>query len=176
MQRIRGPFWLGVFPPGAPGKLKAEVYAMNSLTPFIRHEMDNLPGPKARPGAASSRNSPPLGRTPASAIDRAEPSQPGGAPAPAPQPPAGPGQTPHPGPGSIPRGAVPYTDGTPAASRQKNAESFLAGTTPGVMAAYMPENNRVDAKTADPRRARPAQQDDETVQRLVEWREEAPYG
>ena len=148
---------------------------MNSLTPFIRHEMDNLPGPKARPGAASSRNSPPLGRAPVSAA-RTEPNQPGGAPAPVPQPPAGPGQTPHPGPDSIPRGAVPYTDGTPAASRQKNAESFLAGTTPGVMAAYMPENNRVESKDTDPRRARPAQQDDETVQRLVEWREEAPYG
>lgn len=175
MRCIRGPFCAGVFPPGAAGNLKAEVYAMNSLTPFIRHEMDNLPGPKARPGANSSRNSPPLGRAPVSAAP-AEPNQPGSAPAPAPQPPAGPGQTPHPGPDSIPRGAVPYTDGTPAASRQKNAASFLAGTTPGVMAAYMPENNRVNAKAAAPRRARPAQQDDETVQRLVEWREEAPYG
>ena len=39
----------------------------------------------------------------------------------------------HPGP--IRRG-VPVTDGTPAPCRQKNAASFLAGETPGVMAAY----------------------------------------
>ncbi len=139
---------------------------MNTLTPFVHHEMDNQPGTPGRPEASGSLKSPPLGRTP----------QPGPPPAPAPQPPAGPGQTPHPGPGSVPRGGVPCTDGTPAACRQKNAASFLAGDTPGVMASYMPENNRVDPRGVPPRKARPTQEDDETVQRLVEWREDAPYG
>ena len=36
------------------------------------------------------------------------------------------------------RAGIPMTDGTPAPCRQKNAESFLAGKTPGVMATYGP--------------------------------------
>ena len=36
------------------------------------------------------------------------------------------------------RPGVPMTDGTPAPCRQKNAASFLAGKTPGVMATYGP--------------------------------------
>ena len=34
------------------------------------------------------------------------------------------------------RAGIPMTDGTPAPCRQKNAASFLAGDTPGVMASY----------------------------------------
>ena len=32
--------------------------------------------------------------------------------------------------------SIPMTDGTPVACRQKNAEEFLAGNVPGVMAQY----------------------------------------
>ncbi len=68
--------------------------------------------------------------------------------------------------------------------RQKNAEGFLAGNTPGVMHFYAPEmadkkaEHRLQplAPTAYPGSADLAAEDDETVQRLVEWREESPYG
>ena len=32
--------------------------------------------------------------------------------------------------------SIPMTDGTPVACRQKNAQEFLAGHVPGVMAQY----------------------------------------
>lgn len=88
---------------------------MNTLTPFIRHEMDTLPN---------------------ETHGRANPSQP------------------------------ELWVKTCLPSRQKNARSFLKGQTPGVMASYAPEMYHTDC----------CQEDDETVLRLVEWREEAPYG
>lgn len=68
--------------------------------------------------------------------------------------------------------------------RQKNAMSYLAGRTPGVMAFYAPETGCPQAQqtlqgrapTAWPAAADLAAEDDETVQRLVSWRQQAPYG
>ena len=37
---------------------------MNSLTPFIRHEMDEQPGASSAPENSCSRCSPPLGKEP----------------------------------------------------------------------------------------------------------------
>ena len=37
---------------------------MNSLEPFIRHELENQPGTAAAPQANSTRNAPPLGSIP----------------------------------------------------------------------------------------------------------------
>ena len=37
---------------------------MNSLTPFIRHELENQPGPAAAPENICTRCSPPLGKEP----------------------------------------------------------------------------------------------------------------
>ena len=37
---------------------------MNSLEPFIRHELENQPGTAAAPQASSTRNAPPLGSMP----------------------------------------------------------------------------------------------------------------
>ncbi len=51
-------------------------------------------------------------------------------------------------------------------SRQKNARSFLKGETPGIQQSSAPE--------ISPNQS--CQEEDETVQRLLEWREEAPYG
>lgn len=82
---------------------------MNSLEPFIRHELENQSGTAAAPQASSTRNAPPLGSMPL-------------------QPPAAPDK-----PG------VPMTDGTPMACRQKNAAAFLAGDVQtSVMAHYAP--------------------------------------
>ena len=84
-----------------------------------------------------------------------------------------PGQTPHPDTGSTPQG-VPMTDGTPAACRQKNAQEFLAGKVPGVMAQYAPGLFSTLQHTHS---AHPAPDEDaDAVQQLVEWRENAPYG
>ncbi len=88
---------------------------MNTLTPFIRHEMDTLPNETH-------------------------------------------GRANHGQPERWAETCLP--------SRQKNARSFLKGQTPGVMASYAPEMRHTDC----------CQEDDETVLRLVEWREEAPYG
>lgn len=69
-------------------------------------------------------------------------------------------------------------------SRQKNAADFLAGNTPGVMAFYAPEEQRLATQHPCPQPAniqantRPdnaALEDAETVARLVAWREEASY-
>lgn len=51
-------------------------------------------------------------------------------------------------------------------SHQKNARSFLKGETPGIQQSSAPE---IAVNHS-------CQEDDETVQRLLEWREEAPYG
>lgn len=88
---------------------------MNTLTPFIHHNMDNLPNEThGRADNASSE--------------------------------------------SWSHQCFP--------SRQKNARFFLKGETPGVMADYVPEMCQSTS----------CQEDDETVLKLVEWREEAPYG
>ena len=88
---------------------------MNTLTPFIRHEMDNLPNEThGRARAADS----------------------------------------------------PSWAGTCMPCRQKNARCFLQGNTPGTQKTALPELSLTDC----------CQQDEETVLRLVEWREQAPYG
>ncbi len=89
---------------------------MNSLTPFIQHNMDNLPNETHGLADANSHKR------------------------------------------SWAKQCIP--------SRQKNAKSYLKGETPGVMASYAPEMSHDSS----------CQEDDETVQRLLEWREQAPYG
>lgn len=54
-----------------------------------------------------------------------------------------------------------------APSRQKQAEEFLKGNSPGVMQRYAPD------AVADPEEG--WVESDETVQRLARWREEAIY-
>ena len=49
---------------------------------------------------------------------------------------------------------------------QKNAAFFLKGQTPGLQRTLTPQDDN----------APPCRQDGETVLKLVEWREEAPYG
>ena len=134
---------------------------MNSLTPFIHHALPDRPGPSSAPEANCSRCSPPLGKQP-------DPTQPPGDP-------SAPGtQLPPPVPGSAPQAGVPMTDGTPAACRQKNAQEFLAGKVPGVMAQYAPGlfSTRQHTHSAHPA----PDEDADAVQQLVEWRENAPYG
>ena len=53
-------------------------------------------------------------------------------------------------------------------SQQRFAKAFLAGKAPGLQQRYAP-----DAKVSD---VEGWVEDDETVERLVRWREEAPYG
>lgn len=53
-------------------------------------------------------------------------------------------------------------------SRQRFAQAFLGGQAPGVQQSYAP-----GAKASD---VEGWVEDDETVERLVRWREEAPYG
>ena len=96
-----------------------------SLTPFIRHEMDEQPGASSAPENSCSRCSPPLGKEPEAPVIL----PPGDPTAPGTQVPPQietPGQTPHPDTNSAPQG-VPMTNGTPAACYQKNAREFLAG-------------------------------------------------
>ena len=85
---------------------------MNSLEPFIRHELENQSGTTAAPQANSTRIAPPLGSMPL-------------------QPPAAPDtpgtQLPPPELPQPEKPGVPMTDGTPVACRQKNAAAFLAG-------------------------------------------------
>ena len=144
---------------------------MNSLTPFIRHELEHRPGSSAAPEKSCSRCSPPLGKEP-------EPVQmPGDPAAPGTQVPPHietPGQTPHPDTGSTPQG-VPMTDGTPVACRQKNAKDFLAGDVQtSVMTHYAPGlfSTRQHTHSAHPA----PEEDAAAVQELVTWREDAPYG
>ena len=82
-------------------------------------------------------------------------------------------QLPPPEPDLPPIQAVPMTDGTPAACMQKNAEEFLAGNTPGVMAQYAPGLFSTEQKRNS---RQPAPDDPEAVKELVRLREEEPYG
>ena len=135
---------------------------MDSLTPFIRHELEDRPGVSAAPEAACSRCSPPLGKEP-------DPVQP-------PSTPDGPDvQLPPPEiPPNEPSG-VPMTDGTPVACRQKNAAAFLAGDVQtSVMAHYAPELFSTKQKLHSRHPA--PDEDTAAVLELVEWREDAPYG
>ena len=144
---------------------------MNSLTPFIRHEMDEQPGASSTPENSCSRCSPPLGKEPDPVQMPGDPAAPGTQVPPQVEQP---GRTPHPGPGCAPRG-VPMTDGTPAACRQKNAREFLAGDVQtSVMAHYAPGLFSTGQHTHS---AHPAPEEDSAaVQELVTWREDAPYG
>ena len=120
---------------------------MESLTPFIRHELEDAPGPSGPPEKTSSVVSPPLG---------AEPGQP-----PVTEPPK-------------PGCGIPMTDGTPAACRQKNAAEYLAGRSPGVMTQY---GGGLFGAEQHLHSREPAPDEDQSgVLQLVEWREEAPYG
>jgi hypothetical protein len=149
----------------------------NSLTPFVRHAMQNTPGPAGAPEAAGSLLSPPLGKPPVANTETTETAP---QPQPAPVPPA----TPHPGPEAAPQ-AAHGPQGTAVACHQKNAADFLAGNTPGVMAYYDPgspdspdpEKGQYgkDVQNAPPQAAVPTQEDEDVVRHLVEWREEATY-
>ena len=128
---------------------------MNSLEPFIRHELENQPGTAAAPQANSTRNAPPLGRMPlqspaapvAPDTQQTQPEKPG----------------------------IPMTDGTPVACRQKNAAAFLAGDVQtSVMAHYAPELFSTKQKLHSRHPA--PDEDTAAVLELVEWREDAPYG
>lgn len=105
-------------------------------------------------GPTSSRVIPPLGALPS-------------------QPDSPEVQLPPPEPDLPPIQAVPMTDGTPAACMQKNAEEFLAGNTPGVMAQYAPGLFSTEQKQNS---RQPAPDDPEAVKELVRLREEEPYG
>lgn len=133
---------------------------MESLTPFIRHELEDAPGLSAPPEAAGSRVSPALGKPP---------EQP-----PVTEPPADPNspdiQLPPP---EVPAPHVQMTDGTPVGCRQKNAAEYLAGRSPGVMTQY---GDGLFGAEQHLHSRRPAPDDPEGVLQLVEWREEAPYG
>lgn len=136
---------------------------MNSLTPFIRHELAHCPGETGAPQTCSSLLSPPLGKPPLQ--PPAPPDNPG-TQLPPPEFPA-PDQAP-------PPSAVPITDGTPAGCFQKNASDFLNGSVPGVMAHYGEGSFSTAQHTGA---AQPAPDKDNTgVLELVNWREDAPYG
>jgi len=142
------------------GTLGAEVNLMNSLEPFIRHELENQPGTAAAPQANSTRKSPPLGSMPL-------------------QPPAAPDtpstQLPPPELPQPEKPGVPMTDGTPMACRQKNAAAFLAGDVQtSVMAHYAPGLFSTKQKLHSRHPA--PDEDTAAVLELVEWREDAPYG
>ena len=136
---------------------------MDSLTPFIRHELEDRPGASTAPEAASSRVSPPLGKDPASEPVTEPPSQPDDPNVQLP-PPEIPANQPH---------GVPITDGTPVACRQKNAAEFLAGDVPGVMLDY---GLGLFSSEQHLHSRHPAPDDPEGVLDLVDWREESPYG
>ena len=144
---------------------------MNSLTPVIRHELDEQPGASSAPENNCSRCSPPLGKEPEPVQMPGDPAAPGTQVPPQVEQP---GRTPHPGPDSAPHG-VPMTDGTPVACRQKNAKDFLAGDVQtSVMAHYAPGLFSTGQHTHS---AHPAPEEDSAaVQELVTWREDAPYG
>lgn len=133
---------------------------MDSLTPFIRHELEDAPGPSGPPEETSSVVSPPLGAGPGQ-----PPSQPDGPDVQLPPP-----EVPQPRPDC----GVPMTDGTPAACRQKNAAEYLAGRSPGVMTQY---GDGLFGAEQHLHSREPAPDEDQSgVLQLVEWREEAPYG
>ena len=177
---------------------------MESLTPFIRHELEDALGPSGPPEETSSVVSPPLGAEPGQP-PVTEPPKPGSGSQQPPSQPDGPDvQLPPPEvPQPRPDFGVPMTDGTPTACRQKNAAEYLAGRSPGVMTQYGDglyarnpgcgsqqslrtlsgaRASLAAAPTAPPcfgRRPRSSPLPDEDksgVLQLVEWREEAPYG
>ena len=86
---------------------------MNSLEPFIRHELENQPGTAAAPQANSTRTSPPLGSMPL-------------------QPPAAPDtpgtQLPPPELPQPEKPGVPMTDGTPWPAARRTPPPFWLGT------------------------------------------------
>ena len=138
---------------------------MNSLTPFIRHALEDQPGVSTAPEASSARCSPPLGKPP---LQPPAPPENPGTQLPPPEMPQ-PGQTPHPG------SSVPITDGTPVACRQKNAQEFLSGDVQSsVMTHYVPglfsTEQHLHSRHPAP------DEDTAAVQELVDWREDAPYG
>jgi hypothetical protein len=145
----------------------------NSLTPFVRHAMQNTPGSAGTPEATGSRLSPPLGKPPVPDATQA-----------ATQPEPTPLATPHPGPQAAPQ-AAPAPRGTAVPCHQKNAADFLAGNTLGVMAYYDPSSPEPldpekgqyapKVQNAPPQAAVPTQEDEDVVRHLVEWREEATY-
>ena len=144
---------------------------MNSLTSFIRHEMDEQPGASSAPENSCSRCSPPLGKEPEPVQMPGDPAAPGTQVPPQVEQP---GRTPHPGPDSAPHG-VPMTDGTPVACRQKNAKDFLAGDVQtSVMAHYAPGLFSTGQHTHSRHPA--PDEDTAAVLELVDWREESPYG
>ena len=129
---------------------------MESLTPFIRRQLEDAPGPSSPPEAAGSRVSPALGQPPSTE----PPSQPDGPDVQLPP--------------EIEQPGVPMTNGTPVACRQKNAAEYLAGRSPGVMAQY---GDGLFGAEQHTKSRQPAPDKDESgVLQLVEWREEAPYG
>ena len=159
---------------------------MESLTPFIRHSLEDAPGSSGTPDAASSRVSPPLGKPPETQPEHLPPSQPDDPdvqlPPPAvpePRPVSGSQQSPTAAPTASFRSdskpqPFPMTDGTPVACRQKNATEFLAGHSPGVMTQY--GDGLFGAQQHKHSRSPAPEEDREGVLQLVEWREEAPYG
>ena len=148
---------------------------MESLTPFIRHELEDAPGPSGSPEETSSVVSPPLGAIPGQP-PVTEPPKPGRGSQQPPSQPDGPDvQLPPPEvPQPRPDCSIPMTDGTPAACRQKNAAEYLAGRSPGVMAQY---GGGLFGAEQHLHSREPAPDEDQSgVLQLVEWREEAPYG
>ena len=128
---------------------------MESLTPFIRRQLEDAPGPSSPPEEAGSRVSPALGQPPST-----EPPKPGCGSQQSPSQPDDPD--------------IPMTNGTPVACRQKNAAEYLAGRSPGVMAQY---GDGLFGAEQHTKSRQPAPDKDESgVLQLVEWREEAPYG
>ena len=160
---------------------------MESLTPFIRHELEDAPGPSGPPEETSSVVSPPLGVGPGQP-PVTEPPKPGRGIQQPPSQPDGPDvQLPPPEvPQPRPDCGIPMTDGTPAACRQKNAAEYLAGRSPGVMTQYGDGLYARDPGCGRRPRSSPLQhlhsrepapdEDKSGVLQLVEWREEAPYG
>ena len=147
-----------------------------SLTPFIRHEMEHLPGASSAPENSCSRCSPPLGKAPEppGSPDILLPGDPAAPGTQVPPHIETPGRTPHPDTGSTPQG-VPTTDGTPAACYQKNAKEFLAGDVQtSVMTHYAPGLFSTKQKLHSRHPA--PDEDTAAVLELVEWREDAPYG
>ncbi len=120
---------------------------MNSLTPFVRHELampDATFQPPSQPDDPNVQIPPPD----LSLLVDPDPEEP-----------------------------VPMTDGTPVACRQKNAEEFLAGNVPGVMAQYGEQlfgtEQNLDSAHPAPEEPDPSKSG---VLDLVDWREDAPYG
>ena len=143
---------------------------MESLTPFIRHELEDAPGPSGPPEETSSMVSPPLGAEPGQP-PVTEPPKPGRGSQQPPSQPDGPDVQ---LPPEIEQPGVPMTNGTPVACRQKNAAEYLAGRSPGVMAQY---GDGLFGAEQHTKSRQPAPDKDESgVLQLVEWREEAPYG